>query len=127
MIEIRDSLHALAKQTVGEEKGSGESISKTETSTTGTSETSGHNIGSTGGTLGAGIGLAVGGTLGALIGLCLGAPSTILIIGRIRKPRVYPKGKPLLIQRINPALFLLSNKTVMPWNWRKLQINILKE
>lgn len=51
LVQLRDSLHALAKQTVGEEKGSSKSESKTETSTTGSSKTSGHSVG---GTLGIG-------------------------------------------------------------------------
>jgi len=49
LIQIRDSLHALAKQTIGEEKGSGKSVSESETSTTGSSETSGHSVGGTAG------------------------------------------------------------------------------
>ena len=49
MIQIRDRLHALAKRTVGEEKGSGWSVSETETSTTGSSKTIGHNFGGTSG------------------------------------------------------------------------------
>jgi hypothetical protein len=49
LIQIRDSLHALAKRTVSEEKGSGKSVSETETSTTGSSKTSGHSVGGTAG------------------------------------------------------------------------------
>lgn len=49
LIQIRDRLHSLAKRTVGEEKGSGRSVSETETSTTGSSKTSGHSVGGTAG------------------------------------------------------------------------------
>lgn len=56
LIHIRDSLHALAKRTVGEEKGSGRSVSEAETSTTGSSKTSGHSVG---GTVGIGIGIGI--------------------------------------------------------------------
>lgn len=47
LIQIRDSLHRLARQTVGEEKGSGTSVSETETSTDGNSKTSGNSVGGT--------------------------------------------------------------------------------
>jgi len=73
LIQIRDSLHALAKRTVGEERGSGKSVSETETSTTGSSNTSGHSVGSAGGMIGAGIGGMMGGSPGALIGFILGS------------------------------------------------------
>jgi len=49
LIQIRDHLHSLVKRTVGEEKGSSMSVSKTETSTTGSSKTSGHSVGGTAG------------------------------------------------------------------------------
>ena len=51
LILLRDSLHALAKQTIGEEKGTGKSVSETESKTKGNSKTRGH---SAGGTLGIG-------------------------------------------------------------------------
>jgi len=72
LIQLRDSLHALARQTVGEEKGSGKSVSETEASTTGSSKTSGNSVGSSGGAIGAGIGFWAGGLPGALIGFMLG-------------------------------------------------------
>ena len=43
LIQLRDNLHALAIQTVGEEKGTGKSVSESESKTTGNSKTSGHN------------------------------------------------------------------------------------
>lgn len=72
LIQIRDNLHLLAKQTIGEEKGSGTSSSESESSITGTSETSGHNFGSTGGIIGAAVGGVFGGLPGAFIGFMLG-------------------------------------------------------
>lgn len=45
LINIRDDLHALVHQTVSEEKGSGKSVSESETTTTGTSETRGDSVG----------------------------------------------------------------------------------
>ncbi len=44
LINIRDQMHTLALQTVGEERGIGKSVSETETSTTGSSRTRGHNF-----------------------------------------------------------------------------------
>ena len=46
LIQLRDNLHALARQTIGEEKGSGKSVSETETTTTGSSQTRGNSVGS---------------------------------------------------------------------------------
>ncbi|WP_020559640.1 ATP-binding protein [Thiofilum flexile] len=45
LIQMRDSLHILAKQTVGETKGSGTSVSETNTTTSGTSKTDGSSTG----------------------------------------------------------------------------------
>ena len=45
LIQTRDRLHSLAKRTVGEEKGSGNSVSLSKTSTIGTSNSSGHSVG----------------------------------------------------------------------------------
>ena len=45
LILLRDSLHSLARQTIGEEKGTGKSVSETETKTTGSSKTRGHSAG----------------------------------------------------------------------------------
>lgn len=45
LIQLRDNLHTLAKQTISEEKGSGQSFSDTETSTTGSSQTRGYSNG----------------------------------------------------------------------------------
>jgi len=73
LIQLRDNLHALAIQTVGEEKGTGKSTSKSKNRTTGSSKTSGHNIGGSGGAIGAGIGAMVGGPPGAIIGFMLGS------------------------------------------------------
>lgn len=72
LISIRDQLHQMAKQTVGHEKGSGTSYSENEQHTTGSSKTSGHNVGTTGGAAGAGIGLLAGGPAGAIVGFMLG-------------------------------------------------------
>jgi len=55
LIQIRDSLHALAKRTVGEEKGSGKSVSEAETLTAGNSKTRGHSFGGSVGISGASI------------------------------------------------------------------------
>lgn len=44
LIQLRDNLHALTLQTVGEEKGNSTSVSKSENKTTGSSNTSGHNF-----------------------------------------------------------------------------------
>ncbi len=52
LIQLRDNLHALAIQTVGEEKGTSTSVSESENKTTGSSNTSGHSAGAT---VGAGI------------------------------------------------------------------------
>ena len=72
LILIRDQLHQMAKQTVGHEKGSGTSYSENEQHTTGSSKTSGHNVGTTGGAVGAGIGFLAGGPAGAIVGFMLG-------------------------------------------------------
>lgn len=47
LIQTRDRLHGLTKQTIGEQKGHGSSVSETETETKGSSKTSGHSIGGT--------------------------------------------------------------------------------
>ena len=47
LIQLRDNLHALSIQTVGEEKGTGASVSESENKTIGSSKTSGHNVGGT--------------------------------------------------------------------------------
>lgn len=44
LIKLKDELHALAKQTIGEERGIGKSASESESKTTGRSKTSGHNF-----------------------------------------------------------------------------------
>jgi len=49
LIQTRDILHTLAKRTVGEEKGSGLSLSKSITLLEGSSSTSGHSVGGTAG------------------------------------------------------------------------------
>jgi len=49
LIQMRDQLHTLAKQKVVEQRGYGISKSETETSTTGSSRTTGHSIGATAG------------------------------------------------------------------------------
>lgn len=49
LVQLRDRLHVLTKQTIGEQKGYGTSVSETETSTTGSSKTSGHSAGVTAG------------------------------------------------------------------------------
>ncbi|EEX38494.1 Type IV secretory pathway, VirB4 components [Vibrio metschnikovii] len=72
LIKIRDKMHTLAIQTVGNEKGSGISSSETETLTTGSSKTRGHSVGSTGGLIGAGIGYTFAGAGGAIVGFILG-------------------------------------------------------
>ncbi|HRT84507.1 MAG TPA: ATP-binding protein [Bacteroidales bacterium] len=72
LISIRDQLHQMAKQTVGQEKSSGTSFSENEQHTTGSSKTSGHNVGTTGGAAGAGIGFLAGGPAGAIVGFMLG-------------------------------------------------------
>ena len=72
LIQSRDKMHTLAVQTIGNERGTGTSVSKTETSTIGSSKTSGHNVGGTGGAVGAGIGAAIAGPPGALVGFMLG-------------------------------------------------------
>ncbi|MCX8802023.1 DUF87 domain-containing protein [Vibrio parahaemolyticus] len=72
LIQIRDRMHTLAVQTIGNEKGTGTSTSETETLTNGSSKTSGHNVGGSGGAIGAGVGAAVAGPAGALVGFMLG-------------------------------------------------------
>lgn len=72
LISIRDQLHQMAKQTIGHEKGTGTSYSENEQHTTGSSKTSGHNVGTTGGAAGAGIGFLAGGPAGAIVGFMLG-------------------------------------------------------
>ncbi|EGQ7784087.1 TPA: ATP-binding protein [Vibrio parahaemolyticus] len=72
LVQLRDRLHVLTKQTIGEQKGYGTSVSETETATTGSSKTSGHSAGATGGAIGAGIGAAVAGPPGAIVGFMLG-------------------------------------------------------
>ena len=49
LVQLRDRLHVLTKQTIGEQKGYGTSVSETETATTGSSKTSGHSVGATAG------------------------------------------------------------------------------
>jgi len=72
LISIRDQLHQMAKQTIGYEKGSGTSYSENEQHTTGSSKTSGHNVGTTGGAAGAGIGYLANEFVGAVVGFMLG-------------------------------------------------------
>ena len=45
LVQLRDQLHLLAKQTVGEQRGFGTSLSETETVSTGNSKTRGHSAG----------------------------------------------------------------------------------
>lgn len=49
LVQLRDRLHVLTKQTIGAQKGYGTSVSETETATTGSSITSGHSVGVTAG------------------------------------------------------------------------------
>jgi len=112
LIQIRDRLHSLAKRTVGEEKGSGRSVSETETSTTGSSKTSGHSVGGT-----AGISFPIP------FGLLEVAPPT-RIIGLIQQPKAHPEERQKPFLNNNPNLFPLSSKMAMPWSWRKLQTSI---
>ncbi|HGS4463081.1 TPA: DUF87 domain-containing protein [Vibrio metschnikovii] len=49
LVQLRDRLHVLTKQTIGEQKGYGTSVSETETATTGSSKTSGRSVGVTAG------------------------------------------------------------------------------
>jgi len=49
LVQLKDRLHVLTKQTIGEQKGYGTSVSETETKTTGNSKTSGHSVGVTAG------------------------------------------------------------------------------
>lgn len=49
LVQLRDRLHVLTKQTIAEQKGYGMSVSEAETVTTGSSKTSGHSVGATAG------------------------------------------------------------------------------
>lgn len=49
LVKLRDRLHVLTKQTIGEQRGYGTSVSETETATMGSSNTSGHSVGATAG------------------------------------------------------------------------------
>lgn len=49
LVQLRDRLHVLTKLTIGEQKGYGTSVSKSETITRGSSETNGHSVGLTAG------------------------------------------------------------------------------
>lgn len=72
LIQIRDQMHALAVQTIGNETGTGTTSSETDTLTTGRSKTSGHSAGATGGASGAVFGAALAGPPGAILGFMLG-------------------------------------------------------
>lgn len=83
LISIRDQLHQMAKQTVGQEKGSGTSFSENESKTEGSSTTKGRSRGIEGALAGAfggaavglvvpGIGTVYGFTKGAIVGFMLG-------------------------------------------------------
>ncbi|QTA83799.1 Helicase HerA domain-containing protein, DUF87 [Desulfonema limicola] len=84
LIQIRDNLHALVRQTAGEEKGTGNSFTTNSSTTIGESKTSGRSIG-LGGMVGGGIasGSSVNGGLAFILSAGMGSFNALNYLGGI--------------------------------------------